>query len=212
VLFLNRHYAQAQSPTYARAPHAFLLALTCLAPPCPAPRTACRLLGCRRCCSALCQHKNTSSPQDCPHACRKWPLSLFVTLHHHDPIHNNPRPPPPSTQQRRRQCMQQEQFWAVGHDSSQGSSAFSHTHCNCATLQSILHLHQHLDIISEDNKNMVHPKVTAHVICMLTEQEAQLAARVSRTKILLPSQSFLTNLAQAMASTISLICWLAQRG
>ncbi|KAH9172580.1 hypothetical protein EDB89DRAFT_2114160 [Lactarius sanguifluus] len=33
VLFLNRHYAQAQSPAYASAPRAFLLALTRLAPP-----------------------------------------------------------------------------------------------------------------------------------------------------------------------------------
>ena len=33
VLFLNRHYAQAQSRAYASAPRAFLLALTCLAPP-----------------------------------------------------------------------------------------------------------------------------------------------------------------------------------
>jgi hypothetical protein len=33
VVFLNRHYAQAQSPAYASAPRAFLLALTRLAPP-----------------------------------------------------------------------------------------------------------------------------------------------------------------------------------
>ncbi len=33
VLFINRHYAQAQSPAYASAPRAFLLALTRLAPP-----------------------------------------------------------------------------------------------------------------------------------------------------------------------------------
>ncbi|KAI9507412.1 hypothetical protein F5148DRAFT_1205370 [Russula earlei] len=33
VVFLNRHYAQAQSSAYANAPRAFLLALTRLAPP-----------------------------------------------------------------------------------------------------------------------------------------------------------------------------------
>ncbi|KAH9955682.1 hypothetical protein BC827DRAFT_1083854, partial [Russula dissimulans] len=33
VVFLNRHYAQAQSPAYASAPRAFLLALTRIAPP-----------------------------------------------------------------------------------------------------------------------------------------------------------------------------------
>jgi hypothetical protein len=53
-----------------------------------------------------------------PHTHRERPLGLFVTLHHHNPVHHNPRPRPPT---------QRERFWAAGHDSNQGNSAFSHT-------------------------------------------------------------------------------------
>lgn len=35
-----------------------------------------------------------------------------------------------------------------------------------------------IDIVGEDNKTIVHHKVAARVVCVLTEQEAQLAARV----------------------------------
>ena len=40
-----------------------------------------------------------------------------------------------------------------------------------------------IDIVGEDNKTIVHHKVAARVVCVLTEQEAQLAAPPSNSRL-----------------------------
>jgi len=49
-----------------------------------------------------------------------------------------------------------------------------------------------IDIVGEDNKTIVHHKVAARVVCVLTEQGAQFAARVGSHQNL-PSLSTMTS-------------------
>ena len=126
MLFLNRHYAQAQSPAYASAPRAFLLALTRLAPPHAlliaywgAEGAAALSVPTRE----YFQSSGWSAPTPPIESTTTSPSSSLSTTttpsttarHHHDHHHEA------------QSVRSGSGFWAAGHDSSQGSSAFSHT-------------------------------------------------------------------------------------
>ena len=126
MLFLNRHYAQAQSPAYASAPRAFLLALTRLAPPHAllvaywgAEGAAALSVPTREYFQSSgwsappTPAASTSSPSSSP----STTTTPSTTTHGH---HHHPRGEAQSVRSG-------SGFWAAGHDSSQGSSAFSHT-------------------------------------------------------------------------------------
>lgn len=120
VLFLNRHYAQAQSPAYASAPRAFLLALTRLAPPHAlliaywgAEGAAALSVPTRE----YFQSSGWSAPTPPIDSTSSPSSSLSTTT-----------TPSTTTRQHHPQSVRSGSgFWAAGHDSSQGSSAFSHT-------------------------------------------------------------------------------------
>ena len=125
VLFLNRHYAQAQSPAYASAPRAFLLALTRLAPPHAllvaywgADGAAALSVPTRE----YFQSSGWSAPPT-PVTNTTSPSSLSTTTSPSTTTRHNPRSGGGEAQSVR----SGSGFWAAGHDSSQGSSAFSHT-------------------------------------------------------------------------------------
>jgi hypothetical protein len=122
VLFLNRHYAQAQSPAYASAPRAFLLALTRVAPPHAllvaywgADGAAALSVPTRE----YFQSSGWSAPPT-PVTSTTSPSSLSTTTTPSTTTRHHPREEAQSVRSG-------SGFWAAGHDSSQGSSAFSHT-------------------------------------------------------------------------------------
>ncbi|KAF8263735.1 hypothetical protein EI94DRAFT_1740259 [Lactarius quietus] len=125
VLFLNRHYAQAQSPAYASAPRAFLLALTRLAPPHAllvaywgAEGAAALSVPTRE----YFQSSGWSAPPtpvvnvSSPSTSISTNTTPSTTTRHHHPRIGEAQ-----------SVRSGSGFWAAGHDSSQGSSAFSHT-------------------------------------------------------------------------------------
>jgi len=138
VLFLNRHYAQAQSPAYASAPRAFLLALTRLAPPHAllvaywgAEGAAALSVPTREYFqssgwtgpSTPAVATSSSSSSISP-SCNTTPTAMrhhHLLPHHHHNHHNHVRNGVEEAQSVR----SGSGFWAAGHDSSQGSSAFS---------------------------------------------------------------------------------------
>ena len=136
MLFLNRHYAQAQSPAYASAPRAFLLALTRLAPPHAllvaywgAEGAAALSVPTREYFQSSgwsappTPAASTSSPSSSP----STTTTPSTTTHGH---HHHPRGEAQSVRSG-------SGFWAAGHDSSQGSSAFSHTQMRHLAEQSV---------------------------------------------------------------------------
>ena len=126
MLFLNQHYAQAQSPAYAGAPRAFLLALTRLAPPHAllvaywgADGAAALSVPTRE----YFQSSGWSAPPTPATSSATSPSSSLsttttpsTTTRHH-----------PRSGEEAQSVRSGSGFWAAGHDSSQGSSAFSHT-------------------------------------------------------------------------------------
>ncbi|KAI9439013.1 hypothetical protein H4582DRAFT_1813774 [Lactarius indigo] len=121
VLFLNRHYAQAQSPAYASAPRAFLLALTRLAPPHAllvaywgADGAAALSVPTRE----YFQSSGWSAPPT--PAASASPSSLSATTTPSTPARHHPR-----NGEEAQSVRSGSGFWAAGHESSQGSSAFS---------------------------------------------------------------------------------------
>ncbi len=136
VLFLNRHYAQAQSPAYASAPRAFLLALTRLAPP---HALLVAYWGAEGAAALSVPTREyfqssgwtgpstpvvaTSSSSSISPSCNTTPSAM---RHHHHLLHQH------NHHNHVRNGVEEAQsvrsgsgFWAAGHDSSQGSSAFS---------------------------------------------------------------------------------------
>jgi len=128
VLFLNRHYAQAQSPAYASAPRAFLLALTRLAPPHAllvaywgAEGAAALSVPTRE----YFQSSGWTGPPTPPAATSSSSSSISPSYNatpsgarHH---HHHPR----NGVEEAHSVRSGSGFWAAGHDSSNGSSAFS---------------------------------------------------------------------------------------
>ena len=126
VLFLNRHYAQAQSPAYASAPRAFLLALTRLAPPHAllvaywgADGAAALSVPTRE----YFQSSGWSAPPTPVASGPSASSSLSTTTTPSTTTHGHHHPRSGEVHSVR----SGSGFWAAGHDSSQGSSAFSHT-------------------------------------------------------------------------------------
>ncbi|KAH8977028.1 hypothetical protein EDB86DRAFT_3010843 [Lactarius hatsudake] len=124
VLFLNRHYAQAQSPAYASAPRAFLLALTRLAPPHAllvaywgADGAAALSVPTRE----YFQSSGWSAPST-PAAGASPSSPLSATTNASTPGRHHPR-----SGEEAQSVRSGSGFWAAGHESSQGSSAFSAT-------------------------------------------------------------------------------------
>ncbi|KAH9010219.1 hypothetical protein EDB84DRAFT_1570699 [Lactarius hengduanensis] len=122
VLFLNRHYAQAQSPAYASAPRAFLLALTRLAPPHAllvaywgADGAAALSVPTRE----YFQSSGWSAPST-PAASASPSSPLSATTNPSTPGRHHPR-----SGEEAQSVRSGSGFWAAGHESSQGSSAFS---------------------------------------------------------------------------------------
>jgi len=124
VLFLNRHYAQAQSSAYASAPRAFLLALTRLAPPHAllvaywgADGAAALSVPTRE----YFQSSGWSAPPT-PAASTSPSSPLSATTTPSTAARHHPR-----NGEEAQSVRSGSGFWAAGHDSSQGSSAFSAT-------------------------------------------------------------------------------------
>ncbi|KAI0286280.1 hypothetical protein BC826DRAFT_918147 [Russula brevipes] len=125
VVFLNRHYAQTQSPAYASAPRAFLLALTRLAPP-HALLVAYWGADGAAVLSVPTREYFQSSGWTAP------PPPVAATSSSSAPTYNGT--PSAARHHHPRNGTEEAQsvrtgsgFWAAGHDSSHGSSAFSAT-------------------------------------------------------------------------------------
>jgi hypothetical protein len=125
VVFLNRHYAQTQSPAYASAPRAFLLALTRLAPPHAllvaywgADGAAVLSVPTRE----YFQSSGWTAPPP-PVAATSSPSAPSYNATPSAARHHHPRNGTEEAQSVRTGSG----FWAAGHDSSHGSSAFSAT-------------------------------------------------------------------------------------
>ncbi|KAI0264940.1 hypothetical protein BC834DRAFT_843870 [Gloeopeniophorella convolvens] len=118
VLFLNRHYAQAQAPAYASAPRAFLLALTRLAPPHAllvaywgADGAAALSVPTREYFQSS-GWTGPSAPPSSASAASPSAAAVAAAGHGAEP-------------EEAQSVRTGSGFWAAGHDSSHGSSAFS---------------------------------------------------------------------------------------
>ncbi|KAH9059654.1 hypothetical protein EDB87DRAFT_1620735 [Lactarius vividus] len=122
VLFLNRHYAQTQSPAYASAPRAFLLALTRLAPPHALLVAYWGVDGAAALSVPTREYFQSSGwsapPTPATSTSPSSPLSATTTPS--TPGRHHPR-----SGEEAQSVRSGSGFWAAGHESSQGSSAFS---------------------------------------------------------------------------------------
>jgi len=124
VLFLNRHYAQAQSPAYASAPRAFLLALTRLAPP-HALLVAYWGADGAAVLSVPTREYFQSSGWSAPPTPVADTSSSSIAPATPSALRHHPHHPAQNGIVEAQSVRSGSGFWAAGHDSSHGSSAFS---------------------------------------------------------------------------------------